>query len=172
MAKKKYDDRDKAVFKNIFPWAVGFDKINSIGDVLVDAYEIVRRVNVEEVQSQIDSQNFGFVGVDGYGLHAAFQFTDLGLYNFLFGTNAEKLPEYLTEEDIIDLLKNDNREEYEAILDKLILSKGDARFVARIINTEEAAKTFAPWKYDVIRKRIDHVLTNGIRYKVPIAKEG
>ena len=153
MATRKINDRDKCIFTNTCPWTTSFAMITRPGGVLVEANARVTRVSVEEIYEQVQAGNTGFTGTDGYGHHAAFQVEDLAQYNYLFGTNAEKLPEYLSKDVLKNLCEIENKDEFNAELERVIITKSDKRKAAHILNDCDYLVDCPAWMIRAIERK-------------------
>lgn len=153
MAVKKINDRDKCVFVNTCPWQVSFSTITRPGDLTAEPNARITRLSVEEIYEQIQAGNKGFTGEDGYGHHAAFQIEDLGQYNYLFGTNAETLPEYLNEEVLKNLVEITNKSEFMKELDRVIVTNADKRYTAFIVDNSPYLADCPAWMIRAIERK-------------------
>lgn len=153
MATKKINDRDKCIFINTCPWQVSFSTITRPGDLTVESNARVTRISVEEIYEQIQAGNTGFTGTDGYGHHAAFQIEDLNQYNYLFGTNAETLPEYLNKDVLKNLCDIENKNEFKKELDRLIITNADKGYTAHTLDNSDYLVDCPQWMIRAIEKK-------------------
>lgn len=153
MATKKINDRDKCVFVNTCPWPVSFSMITRPGDITAEANARVTRVSIEEIYEQIQAGNSGFTGTDGYGHHAAFQVEDLAQYNYLFGTDKEALPEYLSEDVLKNLVEITNKNEFLAELDRVIVTKSDKRMATYVLDNSSYLADCPAWMIRAIERK-------------------
>lgn len=153
MATKKINDRDKCIFINTCPWQVSFAQITRPGDITAEPNARVTRISIEEIYEQVQAGNTGFTGTDGYGHHAAFQIQDLAQYNYIFGTDAEKLPEYLNEEALKNLVEISNKDQFYAELDRVIVTNSDKRYTAYIVDNSPYLADCPAWMIRAIERK-------------------
>ena len=153
MATKKINDRDKCIFTNTCPWSVSFTMITRPGGITAEPNARVTRVSVEEIYEQIQAGNTGFTGTDGYGHHAAFQVEDLAQYNYLFGTDRDALPEYLSEDALRNLVEITNKDAFLAELDRVIVTKSDKRKANYVIANSDYLVNCPAWMIRAIERK-------------------
>lgn len=154
MESKKYNDRDRVTFKNVNPWSVSFAKILMPGAVVVEPYREYKQLTYQEIEEQINAGNSGFLGTDGLGNHAPFQFVDLDAYNALFQQEAKELPEYLSEEKVRDILKLNNQDKLEKAVKDIVQTNADKRHFMNILDRMDAddIRQYPGWKISMLEK--------------------
>ena len=113
--------------KNVCPWTVSFKSKSKERGELFAPFEESDRLTIEEIQYQIEKNNRGFTGVDGFGSHAPFQLVNLEEYNQVFGFEKSKLPEYFNESIFKKMVKMKDETKFKAALEKNILTVADKR---------------------------------------------
>ena len=159
---KTFNERDRVTFKNVLPWDVSFSKILMPGEVTVEAYKDYKQLTFAEVEEQINAGNIGFLGTDGYGNHAAFQFDDLDVYNALFQREETKLPDYINEEKVRTILKISNKDKMKKAVEDALQTKSDKKYFMHIIDRMDAddVRQYTGWKISLLEEMFECTFDN------------
>lgn len=149
---KKYDPYERIELKNVCPWNIG----TPIG--LFEGGKTIYKYTMEQVFDAISNGNKGFIGTDGMGNHAPIQFCQLDQYNRAFRTNAKELPEYASLDKFNALGEIKDKGEFAEQLEKLVVTKSDARNAAYLLNVTIDEAEWYNWQINTIRDKIDKML--------------
>lgn len=83
------------------------------------------KLTASEVLAQVQADNVAFVGTDGLGSHAAIRINDPVIREYVFGQDIN--PVQLTEEAVRKLLEIEDRKEFRAELEKLVVTRAEKR---------------------------------------------
>lgn len=130
--KRKISYTDRAVITNTRSWNLHFKSTETDKDIVIPAEaEHWSKLTVAEIEGQIQTGNFFFVGADGDGNNAYIKIEDDDVRNFVFHFNEYENGEriILDLESVKNLLAISNRDEFESKLEKLVVTDGDKRMI-------------------------------------------
>lgn len=130
--KKEISFTDRVVLTNTRSWNLNFKSTETDKDIVIPAgAEHWSKLTVAEVEGQIQTGNFFFVGADGDGNNAYIEIEDESVRNFVFhfDENENNDRVILNLESVKNLLAIDDRTEFESVLEKLVVTDGDKRMI-------------------------------------------
>ena len=127
---------DKIVLKNLAPWPVGFRKMESVGEVNINAGGTVR-VSRGEVVAQAENGNRLIAGIDGAGSHATVLINDKVTRDYLGWKDQLIVSAKLVKEIFNESDDND----FKARMMELVTTRCEKQFVKDIIVKEGLENT-------------------------------
>lgn len=130
--KKEISYTDRVILTNTRSWNLNFKSTETDKDIVIPAgAEHWSKLSVAEVEGQIQTGNFFFVGADGDGNNAYIEIEDECVRNFVFhfDKNENNDRVILNLESVKNLLAIDDRTEFESVLKKLVVTDGDKRMI-------------------------------------------
>lgn len=130
--KKEISYTDRVILTNTRSWNLNFKSTETDKDIVIPAgAEHWSKLTVAEVEGQIQTGNFFFVGADGDGNNAYIEIEDESVRNFVFhfDENENNDRVILNLNSVKNLLAIDDRTEFEAFLKKLVVTDGDKRMI-------------------------------------------
>lgn len=133
--KKGISYTDRVVLTNTRSWNLNFKSTETDKDIVIPAgAEHWSKLTVAEVEGQIQTGNFFFVGADGDGNNAYIEIEDESVRNFVFhfdeNENNDRI--ILNINSVKNLLAIDDKAEFESTLEKLVVTDGDKRMIIPI----------------------------------------
>lgn len=130
--KKEIAYTDRVIITNTRSWNLNFTSTETGRDIVVPAgAKHWSKLTVAEVEGQIQTGNFFFVGADGEGNNAYIEIEDDDIRNFVFhsdeNNNGDKI--ILNLNSVKHLLAISDRSEFEDALEKLVVTEGDKRMI-------------------------------------------
>lgn len=130
--KKEIAYTDRVIITNTRSWNLNFTSTETGRDIVVPAgAKHWSKLTVAEVEGQIQTGNFFFVGADGEGNNAYIEIEDDDIRNFVFhsdeNNNGDKI--ILNLNSVKQLLAISNRSTFEDALEKLVVTEGDKRMI-------------------------------------------
>lgn len=130
--KKEISYTDRVVLTNTRSWNLNFKSTETDKDIVIPAgAEHWSKLTVAEVEGQIQTGNFFFVGADGDGNNAYVEIEDEAVRNFVFhfdeNENNDRI--ILNVNSVKKLLAIDDKTEFKSFLEKLVVTEGDKRMI-------------------------------------------
>ncbi len=123
---------DRAVITNTRSWNLNFKSTENDRDIVIPAgAERWSKLTVAEIEGQIQTGNFFFVGADGDGNNAYIRIEDDDVRRFVFHLDDDENSErvILDLESVKKLLAINDKAEFEAELERLVVTDGDKRMI-------------------------------------------
>lgn len=120
---------DRVAINNLCDWNINFVSDETGKDIAIPAaVKNYKMLTLAEVDSQVKLGNIAFVGIDGFGAHAAIRILDPLVREYVFQEVVD--PVQLTEDAVIEMLAIENRSEYESTLSELVVTDSEKRMIA------------------------------------------
>lgn len=122
---------DRVEIDNLCDWNINFAGIDNARDIVIPAaVQKYKNLTVAEVDAQVKTGNFAFVGTDGMGQHAAIRIKDALIREYIFGEEVD--PVQLTEENVKALLDVQSKAKFNEMLENLVVTKAEKRMILKI----------------------------------------
>lgn len=127
---------DKITIKNLASWTVGFRKIDSVGEVTIQAGGTAR-LSRGEVVAQAENGNKLIAGLDGMGSHATIQINDEATKRYLGWTNQLIISKALVKE----IFNEKDEDVYKQRMSDLTQTRCEREYIKQVINKEGLENT-------------------------------
>lgn len=132
VVEKTVDDlrpSDRVAINNLCDWNINFVSEETGKDIVIPAsVKNYKTLTLAEIDAQVKIGNIAFVGVDGFGSHAAIRIIDPLIREYVFQEAVD--PVQLTEEAVIDMLALENMSDFNATLSELVVTSSEKRMIA------------------------------------------
>lgn len=117
---------ERVSIDNLCSWDIYFKSEETDKDICVKGgVKGNVKLTASEILAQVQADNIAFVGVDGMGSHASIRITDPVVRAYVFGKDID--PVQLTEEAIKHLLNIEDRKQFRAELEKLVVTNAEKK---------------------------------------------
>lgn len=117
---------ERVSIDNLCSWDIYFKSEETDKDICVKGgVKGNVKLTASEILAQVQADNIAFVGVDGMGSHASIRITDPVVRAYVFGKDID--PVQLTEEAVKHLLNIEDRKQFRAELEKLVVTNAEKK---------------------------------------------
>lgn len=117
---------ERVSIDNLCSWDIYFKSEETDKDICVKGgVKGNVKLTASEILAQVQADNIAFVGVDGMGSHASIRITDPVVRAYVFGKDID--PVQLTEEAVKHLLNIEDRKQFRAELENLVVTNAEKK---------------------------------------------
>lgn len=147
--KDKFSDHARVEINNLYAWSLGYHSNAMRDDVLIPPNaKSYRMITLADALDQVANNNPFWVGVDGYGAHAAIQIVDPELREYIL--NIEGEPLQFTKENVDKMLKHNTRDSFRKALESTIVTNSEGRMMLVMMDEWYDASNNPGWKTDML----------------------
>lgn len=124
---------EKVTLRNLAGWMVGFNKLETVGQVNIDA-KGVARISRGEVVAQAENGNRLIAGLDGMGSHASILIDDKATRRYLGFEDDNREQKIISEKLLKEIFEEKDEETFKSRISDLIKTRHEREAVKDIIS--------------------------------------